>query len=44
MKFCSGTKKTVMPKKKFIAARDFKDCLPNLLLKTGKAKKKIKGF
>jgi hypothetical protein len=25
-------KKTVMPKKKYIAARDLKDCLPNLPL------------
>jgi hypothetical protein len=33
-----------MPKKKVIAARDLKDCLPNLPLKKGKAKKKIKIF
>jgi hypothetical protein len=33
-----------MPKKKYIAARDLKDCLPNLPLKTGKGKKKIKVF
>jgi hypothetical protein len=31
-------KKTVMPKKKYIAARDLKDCLPNLPLKTGEKK------
>jgi hypothetical protein len=35
---------TVMPKKKVFAARNLKDCLPNLPLKTGKAKKKIKSF
>jgi hypothetical protein len=34
----------VMPKKKVFAARNLKDCLPNLPLKTGKAKKKIKVF
>jgi len=34
-------KKTVMPKKKVFAARNLKDCLPNLPLKTGKAKKKV---
>ena len=33
-----------MSKKKVIAARDLKDCLPNLPLKTRKSKKKIKGF
>ena len=31
-----------MPKKKVFAARNLKDCLPNLPLKTGKAKQKIK--
>jgi hypothetical protein len=35
-------KKTVMPKKKVCAARNLKDCLPNLPLKTGKAKRKSK--
>jgi hypothetical protein len=33
-----------MPKKKVFAARNLQDCLPNLPLKTGKAKKKIKVF
>jgi hypothetical protein len=33
-----------MPKQKYIAARDLKDCLPNVPLKTGKAEKKIKAF
>jgi hypothetical protein len=33
-----------MPKKKVFAARNLKDCLPNLQLKKGKAKKKIKVF
>jgi hypothetical protein len=33
-----------MPKKKVIAARDLKDCLPNLPLKGGKAKKKTNFF
>jgi hypothetical protein len=37
-------KETVMPKKKVFAARNLKDCLPNLPLETGKAKKKIKVF
>jgi hypothetical protein len=31
-------------KKKVVAARNLKDCLPNLPLETGKAKKKIKVF
>jgi hypothetical protein len=31
--------KTEMPKKKVFAARNLKDCLPNLPLETGKAKK-----
>jgi hypothetical protein len=30
-----------MPKKEVIAARDLKDCLPNLPLKRRKAKKKF---
>ena len=34
-------KKTVMPKKKVFATWNLKDCLPNLPLRTGKAKKKI---
>jgi len=42
MEFLFWYKKTVMPKKKFIAARNLKDCLPNLPLKTRKAKEKIK--
>jgi hypothetical protein len=29
-----------MPKKKYIAERDLKDCLPNLPLKTGEKKRK----
>jgi hypothetical protein len=33
-----------MPKKKKIATRTLKDCLPNLPLETGKAQKKIKDF
>jgi hypothetical protein len=33
-----------MQKKKVFAARNLKDCLPNLPLETGKAKKKIKVF
>jgi hypothetical protein len=33
-----------MPKKKVFAARTLEDCLPNLPLETGKAKKKIKSF
>jgi hypothetical protein len=33
-----------MPKKKVFAGRNLKDCLPNLPLKKGKAKKKIKVF
>ena len=33
-----------MPKKKVFAARNLKDCLPNLPLETGKSKKKIKVF
>jgi hypothetical protein len=33
-----------MAKKKVFAARNLKDCLPNLPLKTGEAKKKIKVF
>jgi hypothetical protein len=33
-----------MSKKKYNSARDLKACLPNLPLKTGKAKKKIKVF
>ena len=37
-------KKTAMPKKKVFAARTLQDCLPNLPLETGKAKKKIKDF
>jgi hypothetical protein len=37
-------KKTVMPKKKVFAARTLQDCLPNLPLETGKAKKKIQVF
>jgi hypothetical protein len=37
-------KKTVMPKKKVFAARNLKNCLPNLPLETGSAKKKIKVF
>jgi hypothetical protein len=37
-------KKTVMPKKKVFAARNLKGYLPNLPLKTGNAKKKIKSF
>jgi hypothetical protein len=36
--------KTVMPKKEYIAARDLKDCLLNLPLETGKAKKEIRVF
>ena len=42
--FHSGTKKPVMPKKKVFVARNLKDCLPNLPLRPGKAKKKIKFF
>jgi hypothetical protein len=42
--FHSGTKKTVIPKKKVFAARNLKDCLPSLPLKTGEAKKKYKFF
>jgi hypothetical protein len=42
--FYSGTKKAVMPKKKVFVARNLKDCLPSLPLKTRKAKKKIKVF
>jgi len=42
--FHSGTKKQIMPKKKKIVARNLKDLLPNLTLRTGKAKKKIKVF
>jgi hypothetical protein len=41
--FCSGKKK-VMSKKKVFAARNLKDCIPNLPLKRGKAEKKIKVF
>jgi hypothetical protein len=38
-------KKTVMPKKRNILVQGtLKDCLPNLPLKTRKAKKKIKDF
>jgi hypothetical protein len=37
-------KKIVMPKKKVFAARNLKDCLPNLPLKTGEPNKKIKFF
>ena len=37
-------KKTVIPKKKVINARNLKDCLPNLLLKTRKAKKRKSKF
>jgi hypothetical protein len=37
-------KETVMPKKKVIAARNLKDCLPSLPLKTGKAKKEKQSF
>jgi hypothetical protein len=37
-------KKTVMPKKKVFAVRNLKNCLPNLPLETGRAKKKIKVF
>jgi hypothetical protein len=33
-----------MPRKKVIAAMDLNDFLPNLLLKRGKATKKIKVF
>jgi len=33
-----------MPKKKVIAARNLKDCLPSLPFNTRKAKKKIKVF
>jgi hypothetical protein len=42
--FHSGTKMPVMSKKKVFVARNLKDCLPNLPLGTGKAKKKIKVF
>ena len=35
-------KKTVMPKKKYIVPRNLKNCLPNLPLETGRAKKKIR--
>jgi len=37
-------KKTVMPKKKYIVPRNLKNCLPNLPLETGRAKKKISFF
>jgi len=30
-----------MPKKKVFVARNLKDCIPNLPLRTGKAKKKV---
>jgi hypothetical protein len=33
-----------MPKKKYIAARDLEDCLPNLPLKPGRQKRKSKFF
>ena len=42
--FHSGTKKAVMPKKKVFVVRNLKGCLPNLPLRTGKAKKKIQVF
>ena len=42
--FHSGTKKTVMSKKKVFVERNLKDCLPNLPLERGKEKKKIKVF
>jgi hypothetical protein len=44
MGFLFWYKKTVMPKKKSFVARNLKDCLQNLPLKIGKAKKKIKVF
>jgi hypothetical protein len=42
--FRSDTKKKVVLKKKVFAARNHKDCLPSLPLKTRKQKKKIKVF
>ena len=42
--FDDGGTKPVMPKKKKFVARNLKDFLPNLPLRTGKAKKKIKVF
>ncbi len=37
-------KKSVMPKKKYITARNLKDCLPSLPLKTRKKKKGNRSF
>ncbi len=37
---CPGTKKTAMPKKKVIVARNLKECSPSLPLKTRTAKKR----
>jgi hypothetical protein len=38
------SKKPVMPKKKLFVARNLKDLIPNLSLRTGKAKKENQVF